>query len=218
MFKAICFISHIHQCIYTPYLCVMSKMSHYVIYSAIAVILCSPKVTTVSAQGNRMSTPISTGRSCNGTADANCAEDGYLMPYVVKIVIISASIVGAILLLSLVVCVWHFVRKRRSEKVIDIEASSDFYKSEDPQIHLRRLDAGETSRAIRDAASVFSWGSDFLDEESRRNYENHELIGGMPNRNRKSRSQVYANTLVIGNDRTQESSTYTNVKYNDMTM
>lgn len=102
--------------------------------------------------------------------------------------------------------------------MIDIEASSDFYKSEDPQIHLRRVDARKTSRAIRDAASVFSWGSDFLDEESRRNYENHELIGGMPNRNRKSRSQIYANTLVIGNDRTQESSTYTNVKYNDMTM
>ncbi|XP_067661151.1 uncharacterized protein [Haliotis asinina] len=195
-------------------------MPRYVIYSVIAVTLCSPStgITTLSAQANRMSTPISTGISCTDTAGANCADDGHLMPYVVKIAIISASIVGAILLLSLVVCVWHFVRKRRTEKVIDIEASSDFYQSEDPQIHLRRLDRDEASRAIRDAASVFSWGSDFQDEETRRNYENHELIGGMTNRNRKSRGQIYANTLAIGSDRTQGSSTYTNVKYEEMTV
>ncbi|XP_046566782.1 uncharacterized protein LOC124275328 [Haliotis rubra] len=195
-------------------------MTQYVIYSVLAITLCLPSTgtTTLSAQANRMSTPISTGSSCTDTAGANCAEDGHLMPYVVKIAIISASIVGVILLLSLVVCVWHFVRKRRSEKVIDVEASADFCQSEDPRIHLRRLERDEASRAIRDAASVFSWGSDFQDEESRRNYENHELIGGMPNRNRKSRGQIYANTLVIGSDRTQESSAFTNVNYEEMTM
>ncbi|XP_041359135.1 uncharacterized protein LOC121375646 [Gigantopelta aegis] len=152
---------------------------------------------------------------CNGSCQdgwkgVKCDQVQGLRPLlkfaVIMVFVITGSVVVMVAFLLISYCACH----RKKQTVLEIDATSDFDKSEDPTLSMRRLDGDGSTREVRNASNVYSWGSEFTKEGDRKNYVNVLAYRKLTDEKTKT-DAIYANTLPVPNRGYAKTDHYVNV-------